>query len=267
MLVEASELMVAGDVILIDCRFSLIDVDAGRVAYETGHIPGAHYLALDADLSGPLQKHGGRHPLPSADAFAQCLASLGIGPQTQVIAYDDSRLAFAARLWWMMRAIGYRPPALLNGGYAAWLSAGGTPETKIPAKRDGEAAPSNQLAFSSVCGIDDLADCQAAGAALVDSREAARFQGLEEPIDPVAGHIPGAVNRPWQGVTGDDGRVASDKNLRQHWGDLLEQESMVVYCGSGVTACVNLFSLALLGRDDAALYAGSWSDWCSYLDT
>ncbi len=265
MLIEPNELGMASDAIIVDCRFALHDVNAGRAAYEAGHIPGAHYLALDTDLSGPVQARGGRHPLPPADVFAQRLASMGIGPTTRVIAYDDSRFAFAARLWWMMRAMGYRPPELLNGGYSGWLTAGGEPQESTPAMN---AAPvALDLAFSGACGIHDLADLQAGGAALVDSREATRYQGLEEPIDPVAGHIPGAVNLPWQGVTSDNGRIGSELHLRQHWGDLLESESIVVYCGSGVTACVNLFSLAVLGRDDAVLYAGSWSDWCSYLDS
>jgi len=265
MLLESNDLGIATDAIVVDCRFALHDVSAGRAAYDAGHIPGAHYLALDADLSGPVQTRGGRHPLPSADVFAQRLALLGIGPTTRVIAYDDSRFAFAARLWWMMRAIGYRPPELLNGGYSAWLLTGGEPETGIPAVNAATAAV--DVAFSGVCEIDDLADLQAGGAVLVDSRESNRYQGLEEPIDPVAGHIPGAVNRPWQGVISDDGRIATEQHLRQHWGDLLQKQSMVVYCGSGVTACVNLLSLAVLGREDAVLYAGSWSDWCCYLDT
>jgi len=267
MLIEASEVQVTADAVLIDCRFSLTDVNAGRAAYDAGHIPGAHYLALDTDLSGPVQKHGGRHPLPRAYKFVAQLASLGIGPMTKVIAYDDSRLAFAARLWWMLRAVGYRSPVLLNGGYSGWLSAGGVPETKVPAVHAEQVALSVEASYTGVCAIDDLANLQAVGSILIDSREAARYQGLEEPIDPVAGHIPGAINRPWQSVTSDDGRVVSAAALRQHWGNLLDQPSMVVYCGSGVTACVNLFSLALLGHDDAVLYCGSWSDWCSYLET
>jgi thiosulfate/3-mercaptopyruvate sulfurtransferase len=263
MLIEPEALLGASDAILLDCRFSLQDVNAGRVAYETGHIPGAHYLALDSDLSGPVLQHGGRHPLPSAREFASRLTALGVGPTTPVVAYDDSRFAFASRLWWMMRAIGYRPPTLLNGGYSAWLAAGGKPETRVPTA---DTVPiAEHVEFAGICGIDDLAGLQAAGAVLVDSREAARYQGLEEPIDPIAGHIPGALNRPWQGVTGDKGAIVSESLLREHWGDVLEKESLVVYCGSGVTACVNLFSLAMLGRDDAVLYPGSWSDWCSYL--
>jgi len=180
-----------------------------------------------------------------------------------VVAYDDSRFAAAARLWWLMRSMGYRPPRLLNGGYQAFLASGGTPQSEVPRSRT--AAGTANAAFKGYCDIDGLRALQGAGAVLVDSREERRYQGLEEPIDPVAGHIPGAINRPWLGVTDQNGRIRDPDGLREHWGDALDAESMAVYCGSGVTACVNLFSLALLGRDDATLYAGSWSDWCSYL--
>jgi len=249
---------------LVDCRFSLGDAEAGLVEYRQGHIPGATYLHLNRDLSGPVGEHGGRHPLPDANTFARTLASHGIGPDTPVVAYDDSRFAFASRLWWMMRALGYRPPRLLNGGYQAWLQLGVEPEsgdvkpTPIPAPEG--------LSFAGVRDRDAVIAAQAASAPLIDSRESNRYAGLEEPIDPVAGHIPGACNRPWQGVTDAAGRVLPPGQLQDHFGDLLQSESLVVYCGSGVTACVNLLALSLLGRDDPDLYPGSWSDWCSYLD-
>ena len=187
----------------------------------------------------------------------------GIGPDTAVVAYDDSRFAFASRLWWLMRSLGYRPPRLLNGGFQAWLAAGGNPEPGEVETLAGVAGSDAQ--FTGYCDIEGLREAQQSGATLVDSREERRYQGLEEPIDPVAGHIPGAINRPWQGVTGPAGCALDAARLREYWGDALEADTLVVYCGSGVTACVNLFSLALLGRDDATLYAGSWSDWCSYL--
>jgi thiosulfate/3-mercaptopyruvate sulfurtransferase len=162
-----------------------------------------------------------------------------------------------------MRALGYRPPRLLNGGYQGFLSVGGSPQTAVPQSQTRDAISVG--VFASYCDINGVRDAQASGALLVDSREPRRYAGLEEPIDPIAGHIPGAINRPWQGVTGPDGRVLGKSALQSHWGDALDAEHLVVYCGSGVTACVNLFSLALLGREDATLYAGSWSDWCSYL--
>lgn len=263
MLIEPAQLLAGLEAVVVDCRFSLTDPLEGRKLYEQGHIPGADYLDLNRDLAGPVENHGGRHPLPAPAVFAATLARLGIGPETAVVAYDDSRLAFAARLWWLMRTLGYQPPRLLNGGYRAFVEAGGVPEIEIPMPQS--RVPSPVTGFSRYCDIDSLREIQARGALLVDSREPRRYAGLEEPIDPVAGHIPGAINRPWQGVTDAHGRVLDAAGLQAHWGEALDAEQLVVYCGSGVTACVNLFALALLGRDDATLYAGSWSDWCSYL--
>ena len=263
MLITAGALMEAGESIVFDCRFSLADPEAGRALYLGGHVPGAYYIDLNRDLSAAPAARGGRHPLPAPGEFAATLAGFGVGPDAQVVAYDDSRLAFAARLWWMMRSIGYRPPRLLDGGYQAFLAAGGEPETAVPAAVPVTHAP--VTGFRGHCDIEGVRAAQARGALLVDSREERRYLGLEEPIDPVAGHIPGAVNRPWQGVTSPDGMVREPDSLQAHWGDALEAPELVVYCGSGVTACVNLFSLALLGREDATLYAGSWSDWCGHL--
>ena len=209
-----------------------------------------------------MAAHGGRHPLPDPQVLAARLARLGIERDTRVIAYDDSRHAFAARFWWLLRALGYRPPQLLQGGYSAYLRAGG--EASLQPAAPQPVAPPAVGNYAGYCDIDGLRSAQCAGALLVDSREARRYEGLEEPIDPVAGHIPGAINRPWQGVTDDTGAVLDRYGLESHWGDALAAEKLVVYCGSGVTACVNLFSLVQLGRNDALLYAGSWSDWCSY---
>jgi thiosulfate/3-mercaptopyruvate sulfurtransferase len=263
LLIEAAEVLTGHNAVVFDCRFSLADPEEGRALYQQGHIPGACYLDLNRDLAGPVLDHGGRHPLPDPGELVEKLAACGVGRDTDVVAYDDSRLAGASRLWWLMRSLGYKPPRLLNGGYQAYLAAGGMPDATEPQPATFVlgAAPG----FQGICDIDGLRTAQAGGALLVDSREERRYQGLEEPIDPVAGHIPGAINRPWQGVTSAQGVVVDAAGLKEHWGDALEAEQLVVYCGSGVTACVNLFSLSLLGRDDAVLYAGSWSDWCSYL--
>ncbi|MBA6412883.1 sulfurtransferase [Parahaliea sp. F7430] len=262
-LVAANDTEALAAAIVIDCRYSLADPKAGRADYEAGHIPGAFYLDLAEDLSGPKGQHGGRHPLPDPTVFAETLAALGVHRGSEVIAYDDHGFAFAARLWWMMRSLGYRPPRLLDGGYAAWLAAGGEPDTALP-----EAHPCEAPDVGSYTGLynyEALQPAQQDGALLIDSRESRRYQGLEEPVDPVAGHIPGARNKPWQEVTTDSAQLRDDQALQQHWGEVLEEEHLVLYCGSGVTACVNLFALSVLGRDDAILYAGSWSDWCSYL--
>ncbi|HEY6130539.1 MAG TPA: sulfurtransferase [Halioglobus sp.] len=262
MLIEPAQMLAGHNAVVFDCRFSLADPLEGRRLYEQGHIPGAYYLDLNRDLASPVKKHGGRHPLPDPATFAATLAEYGVGKDTHVVAYDDSRLAFAARLWWLMRALGYRSPHLLNGGYHGFLRAGGKPSTELPERKP--RTPALVTDFSGYCDIEGVRAAQARGVLLVDSREPRRYAGLEEPIDPVAGHIPGAVNRPWQGVTDSDGVVLDEASLQAHWGDAMDASQLVVYCGSGVTACVNLFSLAVLGREDATLYAGSWSDWCSY---
>jgi len=262
MLIEPVELSGGFPGVIFDCRFSLADPLEGRELYKQGHIPGAHYLDLDSDLAGPVGKHGGRHPLPDPVTFAATLARFGVGKDTEVVAYDDSRLAFASRLWWLMRALGFKPPRLVNGGYEGFLRSGGKPQSALSGRRPQAAGP--VAGFSGCCDIEGLRVAQEQGALLVDSREPRRYSGQEEPIDPVAGHIPGAINRPWQAVTDSEGCVLNSAGQQAHWGDALEAPRILVYCGSGVTACVNLFSLALLGRDDAVLYAGSWSDWCTY---
>jgi len=263
--IEAAELLTLSNTVIFDCRFSLADPSGGESLYRQGHIPGAHYMHLERDMSGPVLQHGGRHPLPSAVAFVELLASFGVGQSAAVVVYDDHRFGFASRLWWMMKSLGFRPPLILNGGYRAWLAAGGEVETTTPDKPGyssiGQAVPT----FSGQCDISGLRVFQDDGCTLIDSREEKRYQGLEEPIDPVAGHIPAAINRPWQNVTNSNGMFQSEAEQRAHWGELLNDDQLLVYCGSGVTACVNLFSLASLGREDAVLYTGSWSDWCSYL--
>lgn len=263
LLIEVEELAACSGTVIVDCRFNLANAEEGRDLYLQGHIPGAHYLHLSEDLSAPVGEHGGRHPLPDPVTLASRLASCGIGPETEVVVYDDSRFAYASRLWWLMRSMDYRQPRLLNGGLQAWLASGGATETGA-AESMMAVAPSGAQ-FSGFCDIEGLREAQHCGATLVDSREERRYQGLEEPIDPVAGHIPGALNHPWQGVTDGSGRARDEQALKEHWGNTVEAQSLVIYCGSGVTACVNLFSLALLDRDDGMLYAGSWSDWCSYL--
>jgi len=265
--IEPGESSACVNAVVFDCRFSLADSNAGELLYREGHIPGAHYLHLNEDMSSPVSRHGGRHPLPDPARFVALLASFGVGPETEVIAYDDNGLAYAARLWWLMKSLGFKRPVLLNGGYQAWLDIGGETETAIPAAKTHVSSGQNTEAhsFKGHCNIEGLRAAQHTGSTVVDSREEKRYQGLEEPIDPVAGHIPAALNRPWQGVTDSAGKILDEESQRAHWGDVLEADDLVVYCGSGVTACVNLFSLASLGRDDAVLYAGSWSDWCSYL--
>ena len=250
------------EVVIIDCRFSLADTSLGEQHYRLDHIPGARYFHLDRDMSAVKGCHGGRHPLPDREALAECLRAAGVNKDSLLVCYDDQRFAFASRFWWLLRWLGHDNVRVLDGGYKAWLAAGLPTESNIPQSRPGNFAA--QPSALSVLTYPDMLALQAQSL-LIDSREAPRYRGEQEPIDPVAGHIPGAINKPWAEVTTADGFALDEAAQRQRWGDIAKQQDIVVYCGSGVTACVNLLSLAMIGRDDAKLYAGSWSDWCSYI--
>ncbi len=253
--------------VIVDCRFSLANPHQGRQEYETGHIPGAFYLDLNQDLSRPAQIHGGRHPLPHPNQLSQTLSHIGItSGQTQVIVYDNSRMAFAARCWWLLRYLGHQQVAILDGGWQGWQELG-YPITSDPSvvKAPGQFMPQIQPDWI-VSGedIEQLGDRQEV--ILVDSREYERYIGKTEPIDPVAGHIPGAINVPWQLATTPSGWSQPLAAHQARWQPYQNTSELWVYCGSGVTACVNLFSLALAGRPQEKLYPGSWSDWCSWRD-
>ncbi len=250
---------------IADCRFSLTAPDAGRRQYASGHIPGAFYLDLNQDLSSPLQSHGGRHPLPDLEALSQTLSIMGITlGATYVVAYDDARFAFASRLWWLLRYLGHDRVAVLDGGFQAWQAAGLPVTQDVPSAQDGHFDP--QVRSPLAVTIDDVkARSQRPGVVLVDAREGDRYRGEREPIDPIAGHIPGAVNIVWKHVTNDQGIAHSPEALRSHWQPYADADEIIVYCGSGVTACVNLLALELAGITTGKLYPGSWSDWCSYL--
>jgi thiosulfate/3-mercaptopyruvate sulfurtransferase len=259
------------DLIIVDCRFSLADPTLGQQQYLTGHIPGAHYVDLNQDLSSPVERHGGRHPLPNPKDFIQTLEAMGIQsgnnlPPSKVVAYDDSRFAFASRLWWLLRYFGHDHVAVLDGGFRQWQETGYTVTCDRPSAKTGHFVPQIRsdwiVDIQQLKALNDLPET-----VLIDSREAGRYRGDYEPIDPIAGHIPGAVNYPWQEVTNDHGLVRSPTEQTQRWAklDLQQAKDIIVYCGSGVTACVNLLSLELAGVKPARLYPGSWSDWCSYL--
>ena len=251
-------------VAIVDCRFSLTEPALGRHQYKTGHIPGAYYLDLNQDLSSPVAQHGGRHPLPDLEVLAAKLSDMGITNATQVIVYDDSRFAFAARLWWLLRYLGHDRAAVLDGGFQNWQAAGYPVSQVPPDRKTGHFIPHPRTEWvvdiNAVKARKDLPNV-----ALVDSREGERYRGEKEQIDPIAGHIPGAVNYPWQDMTDANGFVRSARAQRDRWSALQSADEVVVYCGSGVTACVNLLSLAIADINTGKLYAGSWSDWCSYL--
>ncbi|MEO0540828.1 MAG: sulfurtransferase [Cyanobacteria bacterium P01_A01_bin.105] len=253
-------------VVVFDCRFQLADANWGQAQYQQGHIPGAYYLDLNRHLSSPVAAHGGRHPLPNWGSFVDRLNLTGIQsqPPTPVVIYDDNRFAFAARLWWMLRYLGHRQVALLDGGWGAWQRGGYPTEQVAPSPRVSRFVP-HPLPDWTV-DIAQVRQAQAdIGVLLIDSRAPARYRGEQEPIDPLAGAIPGAANAFWKDVTDEAGHLKSRAALAQHWSAVDDAEDVVVYCGSGVTACVNLFSLVAAGKPMGKLYPGGWSDWCSYL--
>jgi thiosulfate/3-mercaptopyruvate sulfurtransferase len=250
-------------VMVADCRFSLADPELGHKQYQTSHIRGAYYLDLNRDLSSPVEQHGGRHPLPNPTELANKLSAMGVNFQTLVVAYDDSRFAFAARLWWLLRYLGHNRVAILDGGFKGWLSNGYPVTDAIPKHASAKFIP--KLQREQVVDIAAVkARLDLSGVVLVDSRESDRYRGEREPIDKIAGHIPSAVNYPWQEVSDAQGYLRSVAEQRRRWEKLQQAEEILVYCGSGVTACVNLLSLKIAGIDTGKLYSGSWSDWCSY---
>lgn len=255
----------APQVVIADCRFSLADPELGERDYLVSHLPGAHYLDLNKDLSGPVGRHGGRHPLPNPAQIAKKLAAIGVNFQeTLIVAYDDSRLAFAARFWWLLRYLGHDRVAVLNGGFSGWQAAGYPVTAQVPSPQQGTFVPQERLPW--VVDIETVkARKNLPKVVLVDSRERDRYLGEREPIDPIAGHIPGAVNYPWQEVTDEHGYLKPVHEQKERWVGLESEGEILVYCGSGVTACVNLLSLEMAGIYTGKLYAGSWSDWCSHI--
>ncbi len=250
-------------VVLVDCRFDLADPMAGRRAWLAGHIPGAGFADLALDLSAPPGPASGRHPLPDPTRLAARLGELGIGNDSQVIAYDQSNGAFAARLWWLLRWLGHGSVAVLDGGFAAWCASGGAVQSGVAAvqpRRFTAAGP--QLATADSAAV--AAAAARGDRLIVDARAPERFSGQVEPIDPVAGHVPGAVNAPFTGNLEPDGRFLPQARLHQRWSALLGQvapRNTIAMCGSGVTACHNLLALEVAGLGGAQLYPGSWSEW------
>ena len=246
---------------IIDCRHDLSDTEAGRRAYQAGHIPGAVFAHLDEDLSGPIiPGTTGRHPLPCVTAMEQQFGKWGIGTDTQVVVYDDKRGAIASRLWWMLRYLGHSAVAVLDGGLAAWLAQGGNLSTAIskPTPTDFQTDVQTDWVRDAAAVEESQSDTTQT---IVDSRGAARYRGEVEPIDPVAGHIPGAISMPFAENWQEDGLLKSSEVLRERFADLPRAGQVTFYCGSGVTACHNLLAYAHAGLGNANLYPGSWSEW------
>ncbi|PWV97381.1 thiosulfate/3-mercaptopyruvate sulfurtransferase [Paenibacillus cellulosilyticus] len=252
---------------IVDCRFQLGKPDAGREAYEESHIPGAIYLDLEKDLSGPLDPdgEGGRHPLPDAAQLTGTLSRAGIGNDTVVVAYDDQGGAMASRLWWLLKYLGHEKVYVLDESFSAWVNVGNPVSAEIPTP-----APKQFLAevqHSKLIEMDEVREkLEEDGVKLIDSRDGARYRGEVEPIDKKAGHIPGAMNLFWgEGRTADGTWKSPEQHAaRFEQAGLAKADEIIVYCGSGVTATPNVMALEEAGYTRVRLYAGSWSDWISY---
>ncbi len=245
--------------VIVDCRFSLTDPNLGASLFADSHIPGAHFLDLNKDLSSSVTADSGRHPLPSPDTLAARLQHLGLNADQQLIAYDDQSGAFAARLWWLCRWLGHSKAAVLDGGFAAWLAAGGAIERGVsgqpPRRGNFQARIDNTLVLSAKDVEEALRHGQIE---LIDARGIERFSGETEPLDTVAGHIPGAINRPFIDNLHVDGHFRPKAELRERFQSTQKNVHM---CGSGVTACHNILASVHAGLEMPALYPGSWSEW------
>jgi len=250
---------------IVDCRFLLSDVGWGAREYATRHIPGAVFVDLARDLSGAMTGRNGRHPLPDPQTLAATLGRLGIGDGVQVVAYDQDNGMFASRLWWMLRWMGHDAVAVLDGGFARWLAEGYATSGGVEhrAARTFTGSPHPEMTVDAAAVASHIG---ASGWRLVDARAPERYRGDVEPIDKVAGHIPGAVNHPFNSNLEPAGTFLDPAQLREHLERSLggvAADRTVCYCGSGVTACHNLLALEHAGLHGAKLYPGSWSEWSS----
>lgn len=255
-----SLLATAADVVVFDTRFKLDDAQYGEQAYAREHIPGAFYLHLDRDLSSPITPASGRHPLPDIERFGATMRSYGVSRATQVIVYDDAGGMFAARLWWLLKYLGHDKVAVLDGGWPAWLAAGGQVShqpSPTPAVGSFAGQPRADLVLSADEVAAGLAD---ESIVLCDARAPERYHGQVEPIDPVAGHVPGAVNVPFMQNLDAEKCFKDPATLSAMHGEFASRH-VVHMCGSGVTACHNILAYAVAGLPMPKLYAGSWSEW------
>lgn len=248
---------------IVDCRFDLADPAAGEAAYAAGHVPGAVYAHLDRDLSAPRTERSRRHPLPEVGAAAATFGRLGIDARTQVVAYDASGGMYAARLWWMLRWLGHERAAVLDGGWQAWTAAGLPVSTeRASVEPRGFVARPQERATVNADELDGLLEGNAC--LLLDARAPERYEGRAEPLDPKAGHVPGARNHPYARNLGADGRFLPEAALRELLRARLRGRApseVVSMCGSGVTACHTLLALEIAGLPGGRLYPGSWSEW------
>jgi len=264
---ELHEILGQPELVILDCRFSLQNTESGRDQYKTAHIPGAVYAHLEETLSSAvIPGVSGRHPLPVVIEIEQFLREAGVNQQSQIVAYDSSGSAFASRAWWVLKWLGHESVAVLNGGWQSWERVGFTIENEsmVPERGDFRAEVVHDM-------LIDLADIDSVAAdsdtLLVDARAAARFRGEEEPIDPVAGHIPGAISAPFKDNLDESSRFKSQSALRQRWSELIPDlherntSQIICYCGSGVTGAHDVLAMEYAGLGRPKLYVGSWSHW------
>jgi thiosulfate/3-mercaptopyruvate sulfurtransferase len=250
---------------IFDCRFDLSDVAAGMNAYLKGHIAGAHFADLEKHLSGAKNGGNGRHPLPEREHLVEFLRQHGVGQDTQLVAYDQRDGMYAARFWWLLRWLGHRNVAVLDGGLEAWQEAGmALDDHLVTVSTEGDFQA--HLPLTEPLGLAAMLDSEADGMIIIDARAGPRYRGEVEPIDRVAGHIPGALNRPYTENLDARGRFLKPEQLRDAFINLIgsqDSSKVVNQCGSGVTACHNLLAMEVAGLQDSKLYAGSWSEWSS----
>ncbi len=265
--ISTSQLSALSQVTLFDCRHDLTKPDWGREQYRQAHLPCALFSSLDTHLSGLKTGRNGRHPLPDRAAFVQWLAAMGVAPGTQIVCYDQLEGMYAARLWWMCRWAGFAQVAVLEGGYQAWLSAGGalTNAVHTPVATQAQNLPALETVLSAAQVLNNL---RQAAFTLIDARAPERYRGEVEPLDAVAGHIPGALNRVYKHNINAHGEFVSD--LAIQWQSVQQRAGglpLAHQCGSGVTACHNILATHVAGlvnsNEPSLLYAGSWSEWCS----
>jgi len=247
------------DWVVFDCRFTLSNPVAGQQAYNEGHIPGARYVHLDNDLSSPIMANTGRHPLPDPEVLATKLGAWGVDSSKQVVVYDDTFGAMAVRMWWLLRWLGHENVALLDGVYPKWVREKRPVTQELPqiTPAEFEVRPDDHMWVTAEQVQQELAS----GTVLLDARAEERFEGLVEPLDKVAGHVPGAINRPFEDNLEVNGVFLSPEDLKGEYDAQLGDAPVIHMCGSGVTACHNILAMVHAGLNPGRLYAGSWSEW------
>ena len=261
---QLAQILAEANLVIVDVRHDLADHGLGARKYAESHIPGAIFVSVESDLAAPRNGRNGRHPLPTPEAFAATLSRLGIDGSSQVVAYDQAQSTYAARVWWMLRWLGHRNVAVLDGGIDAWMRAGQAVTTDVAAPRPATFEPKVSESPVSVdtliCKLEDI------DFSLLDARGADRFRGENETVDPVGGHIPGSHNRPYAHNLNKDSTFKDRVTLRNEWEALLDGKTprqIVHSCGSGVTACNNALAMEVAGLPGSRLYPGSWSEWSS----